>query len=1307
MATADERPRIRRDEVDDEKALPPLLADFRTALREEIEAARRAASSAAIELVSGRRIGERGGSIQYVFLVESPLNLPDDSPADLLVAGQRGPIEATIVAVEGLSVVVSVPLELGEFIGRARLQSDLTHLLRTLITRIEDLAETPNPAGDRLLGRAPPTGEPAPVESDWMNAEQRQAVASAIGRDLTFIWGPPGTGKTRTIGGLTTELHQRARSVLLVSHTNAAVDQALLRVVDEIEEEELEQGLVLRLGETKERMVAERPLLLAQTHVERRSAELITERDTLNEQQLESTRELASLDRLLAVAEWLTQAPAEINEWRGDVDALALLERGREESARRLCALEEELAPWLELEPDAKQAFADAQRVQELQETLPLLRQRASELSSTLADVRERRQAAESLAREAETYAPRVRAARERLTALRAELPQREPLLLATHQELAELATSLAAAQDLLVRAEQSNAVTRRLRGIPHPDEQRREIESLRARAERLEEARRRTAEALESLQQEFGEAQETIDRHGHLPDPGLQGQEARTLLAQEKLARSASSDASDEFAQAERELRELGKPLERFEATHSVTADVVVAQLARLVEWVEPVEREVSRLDSDISNLVERLRDRLDRRVRQLRMLALVEAIPKTFAEKLTQVEEALGRGRELLSGRDIVLMRGAREQVQRRLREIAARLGEIEEALQHIEELVIAEARVVATTLTRAYKRDSIQARKFDTVILDEASMAPIPALWVVAARAERNVVLVGDFQQLPPIHHSTHELAEEWLGRDIFDQAGVQDGFLRDTCPPHCVALKEQQRMHPAISAIANRFVYTGMLRDGPGVEDDSLLDGWYAGGDPFDAPVLLVDTSKLNAWVTSVNHGGRSSRLNFLSATVCADLAQSLLRPDREPFVQGERPRILLGAPYRPHAKLLSLLAKEQGLVGEVVAGTAHTFQGNEAPVVIFDLVNDEPHWRVGMFDSRRDASTQRLLNVALTRAQRRLIIVGDFVWIERQARRDGILRRLVGFLKETYTVIDAAEVVPAGLAARAAESQRATQAGREHVIDPQLVVAQDRFFDHLYDDLAAARERIVIYSPFATAERVGRLEVHLRAAVERGAEVWVVTKPLEERARDRQRYDELESGLRTWGVRIVHKRGMHEKLVLIDGHVLWQGSLNPLSFSATQEIMERRDNCEITSDYTRVLRLDELLSAYRAKETTCPYCGGEVVAAEGRDEPFYWRCIEDDCFSRSIGDPMPVDGRVVCHSCGGELEFRWPNETPFWRCTDNHRHRQPLARSHMRLPKMREIIPTADLRKLDRRFDDNASRKTRERQLRLA
>ncbi len=110
-----------------ELALTGVLEEFRTALREEICAARRSAAATGIQLLDGRRLGQAAGSTQYAFRVESALNLPDDSPGDLHVSGRSGqPLETTIVAIDGLQVTLSVAEDLGEYVPRATLQSDLT-----------------------------------------------------------------------------------------------------------------------------------------------------------------------------------------------------------------------------------------------------------------------------------------------------------------------------------------------------------------------------------------------------------------------------------------------------------------------------------------------------------------------------------------------------------------------------------------------------------------------------------------------------------------------------------------------------------------------------------------------------------------------------------------------------------------------------------------------------------------------------------------------------------------------------------------------------------------------------------------------------------------------------------------------------------------------------------------------------------------------------------------------------------------------------------------------------------------------------
>ena len=193
-----------------------------------------------------------------------------------------------------------------------------------------------------------------------------------------------------------------------------------------------------------------------------------------------------------------------------------------------------------------------------------------------------------------------------------------------------------------------------------------------------------------------------------------------------------------------------------------------------------------------------------------------------------------------------------------------------------------------------------------------------------------------------------------------------------------------------------------------------------------------------------------------------------------------------------------------MIEEAGLEREVVAGTAHQFQGSEAATVIFDFVNDEPHWRVGMFDPKRDDGTRRLLNVALTRARRRLILIGDYQWMTRNMKPVAFLRQLLDFVRDRYPMVDVRELGLGGISARAAEAQVQAFGGAVEPEHDRVVMTQDQFYPILARDMAGAKTRIVIYSPFMTEERVGSLEPGLRAAVDRGVRVHVITKAREER-----------------------------------------------------------------------------------------------------------------------------------------------------------------------------------------------------------
>jgi hypothetical protein len=505
-----------------------------------------------------------------------------------------------------------------------------------------------------------------------------------------------------------------------------------------------------------------------------------------------------------------------------------------------------------------------------------------------------------------------------------------------------------------------------------------------------------------------------------------------------------------------------------------------------------------------------------------------------------------------------------------------------------------------------------------------------------------------------------------------------------------------------MHPDVTAIVNDFMYGGALRDHADVRlrEAKQLE-WLSSKWTHPDPVLLVDTGSLNAWVTSVSRGGgMPSRLNFMSATVCADIASRMLAPDRAKWSDLSDPRVLIISPYKPHARLVSLLLKADGVEREAISGTVHSFQGSQADVVILDLVNDEPHWRVGHFMSGLDDTTKRLFNVAITRAKRRLIVVGDFAYCQKVGKKAFLGKALIPFLRSHYKTVDAIDVVPEGIANRAASSRRQVYGGSIKLEHDRTVIKQDQFYSLLAADLEAATSQVVMFSPFMTRSRMGEIETYLKAAIERDVRIFVVTKPLEERDRaDRSGYRAIEKALNQWKVTVIHKRGMHEKLVFVDSDIVWTGSLNPLSFRNTQEVMERRRSSEVFQEYAKTLMLDELLGEYAAGVPRCPVCGDEAIVAEGTSKPFYWRCADKVCvFRRSVDDHSLKDGDVHCHKCDSEVELEendGADGRARWVCTDNQRHKQLVKLMHLKLVKVRARISASRLDRLERRLSADA------------
>lgn len=330
----------------------------------------------------------------------------------------------------------------------------------------------------------------------------------------------------------------------------------------------------------------------------------------------------------------------------------------------------------------------------------------------------------------------------------------------------------------------------------------------------------------------------------------------------------------------------------------------------------------------------------------------------------------------------------------------------------------MIIRDTMVVGTTLAKSYLNDDIQSRDFDTVILDEASMASIPALWCACSVAKRNIVIVGDFLQLPPIVLAKTPCAKSWLGTDIFEKSGVKERIEKKRAPGNVALLTNQFRMEEQIAETANVLCYSRYNRL---VSDDQAahrvaareaFHAWYPER-KTDSAIRLVDTGELHAWCTGVKQGKSSSRINYYSAALVVSLAfkviakQLFAEPPREPLV-------LIIVPYRPQADLIRkmLVAEYQkygistkdGLPTFIRVGTVHSFQGKEADVVLFDLVVDEPHWHNNLFvPDDKAPNNQNLFNVAVTRARFKLFVIGNIAYCAKKAK-DNVLGRMLTYFR---------------------------------------------------------------------------------------------------------------------------------------------------------------------------------------------------------------------------------------------------------------------------------------------------------------
>lgn len=314
-------------------------------------------------------------------------------------------------------------------------------------------------------------------------------------------------------------------------------------------------------------------------------------------------------------------------------------------------------------------------------------------------------------------------------------------------------------------------------------------------------------------------------------------------------------------------------------------------------------------------------------------------------------------------------------RESVRQKINSLKDRATELE---IRINESLFAEARVIACTLVGSANR-LLMGQKYGTLFIDEAAQALEPACWIPIRKADR-VILAGDHCQLPPTVKCLEAL-----------RAGLGDTLMQSIVrnkPGTVSLLKLQYRMNDEIMRFSSDWFYGGMLQSAPEVKYRSILD--------FDTPIEWVNTEGMdcNEEFVGENYG----RINKSEAELSVNqLKGYITRIGRTRFLE-ERIDVGLISPYKAQVQYLRQLLKRDAFFKPfrplITVNTVDGFQGQERDVILISLVRANEEGQIGFLNDLRR------MNVAITRARMKLIILGDASTLTKHA----FYKKLYGYIQ---------------------------------------------------------------------------------------------------------------------------------------------------------------------------------------------------------------------------------------------------------------------------------------------------------------
>ena len=1292
------------------------LSEFREALQDEIKKVEENGQNSTL-LVGGHKIDAKGSGFWYRFFVEYMPVLPADTPCKLTIGTDQ--YDVTVISTTENEIIISSMNKLPANIGKAKLENGSTVLMERLIKRIEENADKANPAGERMFCDS--DGNVYPVKrlfsydvihyGDHSNEGQKNAVQSAIENDITYIWGPPGTGKTTVIGKIIDELYGHERSVLIVSHTNTAVDGAIIKAVDSYKKSHgnsVEDYPILRLGITPDDFPHEAEL---EAHVERLGEELIEREETLEKRRQGILFEIEKINIILAKDNWLKNS--HLSALKGISETIDQQQKRKSKEEDQLAKLQAEYNQVFKTNPNGKVLLQLEGNLQEKRVSLKQTQEERSLQKERIKKAEHQYICADDQIKIHAVYDGLTQKIQQLMSEqfYKEKIFETESAIKPLESSLKVLKEKQNTLQESIVKYESKGSVAKFFAGKVAYEQDQRSLSETKRNLEIKAESLQQKERLLEEYKKQLSELRYLLDkRKAVMPSKSIKYWTEEKQRLQDKL--SVMKDRLSELTEYRDNLSSEIASLELKKKDNQRFLETVESIQAKINLCQQTIDEAKKQIEQNRKTFIQLLED--ERVLCEL----FQEFHGLTANETIERLSITNSKVREELYSVDIEEEKKQKELYEEETNKILAELSEIQKKMAELEKQAIMNARIIGTTLAKSYLSDILRERQFDTVILDEASMASIPALWCAAYLAEKNIVIVGDFLQLPPIVMANTPMAQKWLGRDIFDHSGMQEMAKKKNKsirPMNFAMLNEQYRMESDIAEIANLYYgeYTKLKSydmNPKREEDRDTFYSWYSGNKTTDH-IHLIDTESLHAWVTGIPQAKSHSRLNSFSAAVDIALAFKCIDKYMEDKLyekaEYQGTKVLIVAPYKPHVNLLNKLIddeyRKRGIrsdCGLVKAGTIHSFQGSEADIVIFDLVIDEPHYKAGIFmpTSEGKSDFRKMFNVAVTRAKFKLYVVGDFKYCQSKAAKESALFELLKYLTDRYKKVDAKKqllpkmITPPQYTVTLAETPNAAS----------VFLTESQFHEYFVEDIQSFKQNMIIYSPFMTLNRLSILLPAFYAATSQGKRIVVITKPLEEKPKSElAQYKKCEEGLRNIGVSILHKKGMHEKIILIDEEIIWTGSLNALSYTGnTGEVMERRiDNSSeksIINSYIKVLDIKYLVDAIKKEyETKCPLCGGEMLIKESPKGGIYWECVEKD-YLREKDQQYPLDGVLRCAKCDSPLKFSMIKK-PRWVCTSDSKHYQYLRKNDLKLPHMAALLSQAEKKQVQEFFQELAKK----------